>query len=97
MDNIITQDQIFKTFDLGLASALITDSFRLLRLEKNNPKKILFCFYSEQNIEQAVENYFSGDFQVDAQTYWNNIKSLKNRLYSSDYSCTAKRGGDTYA
>ncbi len=78
-----TTNQLFKTYDLGLASALITDSFKLLKLEKDNPKKILFCFQNELNIEQAVEDYFSCNFQVDAQTYWNNTKSLKNRIYSN--------------
>jgi len=91
-----TTNELFKTYDLGLASALITDTFKLLKLVKDNPKKILFCFQNDLGIEQAVEDYFSCNFQVDAQTYWNNIKSLKNRLYSSDYSSVAKRGGDTY-
>ena len=80
---IIKNIEPFKTFDLGLVSALLVNNFILLRLDKTNPKKVLFCFEYEEGIDQAVENYFSNNFQVDAQTYWNSIKSLKNRIYST--------------
>lgn len=83
MIRTINQNEAFSTFDLGLAAALLTENFRLTKLDKSNPKKVLFCFEHQEGIEQAVENYFSGNFQVDAQIYFNQIKSVKNRLFSN--------------
>lgn len=79
----INQNKLFSTFDLGLASALLTANYRLIKLDKSNPKKVLFSFQHEEGIKQAVENYFSSNFQVDAQIYFNQIKSVKNRLFSN--------------
>jgi len=73
----------FQTFDLGCAATLVTDNFRLVKLDKFNPKKVLFCFEHHEDINKAVENYFSGNFQVDALAFFNALKNLKNRLYST--------------
>ncbi len=78
-----TNQKQFSTFDLGLTGALLTHGFRLLSLNKTNPKKVSFNFEHEEGLDQAVEDYFSSNFQVDAQTYFNHIKSLKNRIYSN--------------
>lgn len=82
MNNKITQNKNFETFDLGCAAALVADKFKLVSLNKENPKKVLFCFQHEPDIYDAVEDYFSSNFKIDAQAYFNCIKSLKNRLYS---------------
>ena len=81
MTKIINQDT-FQSFDLGLVGALLTDGFKLVSLDKTNPKKVSFHFAHEDGIQEAAVDYFSNDFQVDAQTYFNHIKSLKNRIYS---------------
>ena len=71
----------FKNFDIALTGALLVAGYKLLDLDKSNPKKVQFIFASENGIDKAVHDYFSFNFPVDAQTYWNNIKMLKNRIY----------------
>jgi len=83
MTTIINQNKPFSTFDLGLVAALLTDGFRLLSLNKVNPKKVAFYFEYEEDLDQVVEDYFSSNLQVDAQTYFNHIKSTKNRIYTN--------------
>ncbi len=73
----------FLTFDLGLVAALISTGFQLQDLNKSNSKKVQFVFTESDDIKQAAEDYFSCNFQVDAQTYWNSVKALKSRMYSS--------------
>ena len=75
-------NKVFQTYDLGCAAGLLSEHFKLLKLDKTNIKRVLFRFEYESGIEQAVADYFSGNFQVDAQAYFNHIKSLKNRIYS---------------
>jgi len=75
-------NQEFSTFDLGLASVLITFGYQLLELEKSNPKKVRFIFKREKSIEQVINDYWDDKIQLPAQTLLNNQKMLKNRIYS---------------
>ena len=82
MNQPITQNQQFDTYDLGCAAALISENFKLKKIDKSNPKRALFCFTYEPDIYKAVNDYFSSNFQVDALQFFNSIKTLKNILYS---------------
>ena len=72
----------FSTYDLGLATVLITLGYKLLKLDKSNPKKIRFVFKRERNIEQVIEDYFDDKIKLPVLTLFNNQKNLKNRIYS---------------
>jgi len=72
----------FSTFDLGLATVLVTLNYELLRLDKSNPKKVSFIFKNDKDIEQVMTDYFNDKIKLPAQTLFNNQKNLKNRIYS---------------
>jgi hypothetical protein len=72
----------FSTFDLGCSAALISLGFELYSLNKENPHKVQFIFYRENDIENVVKDYWSDRLEVKARTFFNNIKMLKNRIYS---------------
>lgn len=72
----------FYTFDLGLATVLVTMRYELLDMDKSNPKKVRFEFKREKNIEKVMTDYFDDKIKLPAQTLFNNQKSLKNRIYS---------------
>jgi len=73
----------FSTFDLGLATTLTTLGYKLLELDKTNPKKVRFIFKEEKNIEQTMLKYWNNEITVPALFLFNNLKTLKNRLYSN--------------
>lgn len=73
----------FSTFDLGLATVLVTLNYELLELDRSNPKKVRFVFKRERNIEQVMADYFNDKIKLPALTLFNNQKNLKNRIYSS--------------
>lgn len=75
-------NQNFSTYDLGLATALITLGYKLLELDKTNPKKVRFIFKEEKNIEKVMIDYFNDEIKLPALTLFNNQKNLKNRIYS---------------
>ena len=77
-------DKVFSSYDMGLAAALITADFKLLTLDRENPRKVRFIFYWEANIEKAADNFWSDLLEQKSRSYWDNIKALKNRLYSND-------------
>jgi len=72
----------FSTYDLGCAAALISAGFNLQSLDAGNPRKVLFIFGSQAGIDATVQSYFSDSLQVNARTFFDNTKMLKNRIYS---------------
>lgn len=70
------------TFDLGAAASLATAGFELVSLDKSNPKKVRFIFRREARIENVVDDYWTDRLEVKARTFFDNLKMLKNRIYS---------------
>ena len=78
------QDNLqFLNYDIGLSSALTTLHYELLTLNRDNPRKIGFVFARTSELEQTAQEYFAGRLMLDARSFFENIKMLKNRIYSS--------------
>lgn len=77
-------DEIFATFDLACASAVITAGFKLLTLDRINPRKVRFIFRRETGIEKVADDFWSDRLEQKSRSFWDNIKNLKNRLYSDE-------------
>jgi len=78
-----TTQEIFQTYDMGCAAGLVSVGFELKSLDRSNPQKVLFCFKYEVDIEEAADDYFVDKLQINARTYFDNIKMLKNRIYTN--------------
>lgn len=76
--------EYWSSFDLGCSSALVSSGFKLVSLDKSNPKKVQFIFHREIGIEKIADDYFADRLNLKARGFFDNIKSIKNRLYSSD-------------
>ena len=76
------QTNYFYTFDLGCSAALISAGFKLVSLDKANPRKVQFIFRREVGIEKVVDDYWADRLEVKARTFFDNVKMLKNRIYS---------------
>ena len=72
----------FSTYDLGLATVLVTLDYKLIKLDKTNPKKIRFVFQEDKKIEQVMVDYWSDKIKLPALALFNNQKMLKNRIYT---------------
>lgn len=70
------------TFDLGAAASLVTAGFELVSLDKANPKKVQFIFVRKAGIDKVVDDYWTDHLQIRARAFFDNIKMLKNRIYS---------------
>lgn len=74
---------MFNTSDLGLASALVSVGVRLMDLDKSNLRRVEFVFEDTEEIKQLVDDYWANNLRVSPLTYFNSMKMLKNRIYSS--------------
>jgi hypothetical protein len=70
------------TYDLGCSSALVSCGFELVSLDKSNPRKVQFIFRREIGIEKVVDDYWADRLETKARTFFDNVKMLKNRIYS---------------
>lgn len=73
----------FYTHDLGCAAALMSLDFDLLSLERANPRKVQFRFRKAKTIDEMANEYFLGKLTIKARLMFDNIKTLKNMIYSS--------------
>ena len=75
-------NQQFLTFDLGLATCLVSLGYELWNFDKTNPKKVQFIFKRANGIDMVVNDYWQDDLRINARTLFDNQKMLKNRIYS---------------
>lgn len=76
-------DNYYYTSDLGLCAALVCVGFELIDLNRDNPRKVGFVFEKKVGLDEVVKDYFSGKLKVSARMLFDNIKAVKNRLYSN--------------
>ena len=78
----------FSTYDLGLATVLVTLDYKLIKLDKTNPKKIRFVFEEDAKIQKVMVDYWNDKIKLPALTLFNNQKMLKNRIYTdAEFLC----------
>ena len=80
-DKLEASDQ-FITYDIGLASALVTLGYELCNVDRTNPKKSQFIFRRDDLIDKMINKYWDNKLTLPARSLIDNQKMLKNRLYS---------------
>jgi len=76
------QSEQFLTYDIGLSATLLTLGYKLIDLEKSDVKKVQFIFLRDVGIDNAINNYWDGSLKIDARTLFDNLKRVKNQIYS---------------
>ena len=75
-------NNFFSSFDLGLATALITAGFSLVSLDRQNLRKAQFVFRRGEGLDEVVDAYWADTLEGKLRTYFDTLKMVKNRLYS---------------
>lgn len=78
----LDSNEQFITYDIGLASALVTLGYTLWDVDKSNPKKSQFIFRRDEHIDKMINQYWDDKLTLPARSLLDNQKMLKNRLYS---------------
>lgn len=77
-------DHFFSSHDIGLVAFLLSKKFELASLDKTFKNKVLFNLKKDDDIDEAINDYWNFKSSVDAQTYFNQLKRLKNQIFSSN-------------
>lgn len=75
--------KFFCSHDIGLVACLLCQKFELVGMDKTISRKVLFKIKANKDIDVAIKNYWDFKSSVDAQGYFNQIKRLKNQIFSS--------------
>ena len=76
-------ENYFKTSDLALATTLSLH-FPIVAIDHSNPRKVLFVFTRVSELNLMVEQFWRSGISVEPQTFTNQIKNLKTRIYSGE-------------
>jgi hypothetical protein len=77
-------ERFFYSHDIGLVGYLLCQNFELVGLDKAVRNKVLFILKRGEGIDTEVKKYWDFKSSVDAQSYFNQIKRLKNQIFSSE-------------
>ena len=74
----------FYSHDIGLVAYLLCQNYELVGLDKAVRSKVLFILKRGGGIDTEVKKYWDFKSSVDGQSYFNQIKRLKNQIFSSE-------------
>lgn len=77
-------ERFFYSHDIGLCGYLLCQNFELVGLDKAIKNKVLFRIKRTDEIDAEIKKYWDFKSSVDAQSYFNQIKRLKNQIFSSE-------------
>jgi hypothetical protein len=74
----------FQSHDLGLVAFLLCSGCEMEAMDKSKPNKVLFILKAQNDIDELAKSYWNFRSTVDAQSYFNQLKRLKNQIFSYD-------------
>ena len=74
-------DKVYETSDIYIATILLTLGYQLDSVNKENPKRVVFNFAEEDEIEQTVKDYKDRRLRPEPMQLFTNFRYLKNRIY----------------
>lgn len=77
------KEDTLRTKDLYEASAIYSIHGKFIGLEKDG-KQFWFVFENKNICEEIRNNYWQKQLSVDAKTYADAIRSLKDRIFNQD-------------
>jgi hypothetical protein len=79
-------ENYFYSHDIGLVAYLLAcqKKYELVSLDKAVRNKVLFILKRDAGIDAEIKKYWDFNSSVDAQSYFNQVKRLKNQIFSSE-------------
>ncbi len=72
----------FATSDFYSAVFLLTENYRLIHIDKADPRRFRFVFADGKDRAKLLEGFFNGQAKVEPRKFVAAIKELKSLMYS---------------
>lgn len=76
-------ENYYQTSDLSLATT-ISLFFPIDDINRSNPRKAIFIFQKTPELEKLIDQYFRNEIKISPQTYFNQLRVVKSRLYANE-------------
>lgn len=77
-------EHYYQTSDLSLATTLSLFA-PIEEIDRStNPRKALFIFRKTPELEKLIDQYFRNEIKISPQTYFNQLRVVKARLYANE-------------
>lgn len=77
----MSNSSIFSTDSFNLATYLLSESCRLISIDKADPKRALFIFEDSEKRKSLTEKFLSYQAQVEPNRFCSAQRNLKQILY----------------
>ncbi len=75
------EKETYETTDLSFAAYLISSGIELRRIERTNPRRVVFIFYSPP--DELLTTWRTGTATVNALACRNAYEDLKRRIFEA--------------
>ena len=77
-----TMENQFITSDFYTAVFLLAKEYKLVGINKSDPRRFRFIFEDQEGRAKLLEGFFNGKAKVEPRKFVNAIKELKSLMYS---------------
>lgn len=77
------QTNIFKTSDIKISAFLLCKDIPLLELDKENIRKIFFCFQNSNEVAKLLNVYWSDQATVNPRLLFEKLDYLKDLIHGN--------------
>jgi hypothetical protein len=74
-------DFFFKNSDLALATAISVLGVAIEAMQQTDSERMNFIFTKSDKLTDIVNRFWRGELLVEPQSYFNQLKVLKTRIY----------------
>ena len=71
----------FRTSDLALATAISVSGIAIEAMQQTEGQRQFFIFAKSAKLTDLVNEFWRGEMRVEPQAFFNQLKTLKTRLY----------------
>ncbi len=74
-------NKTFKTSDIKTSSFLLSVGVELLKVIKDEPQKVIFCFADSNEVKEYLNSYWQGKALVNPRTLFEKLNYLKDLIH----------------
>lgn len=78
MENAI---EYLKTADIKTSAYLLVKGIPLVSVQKDDPRKIIFCFVNEEKVRSLLNDFWSGKALVNPRALFEKLDYLKDLIH----------------
>jgi hypothetical protein len=80
----IASSKLYYTSDFGCCVGLVGSGFKIIELDRSDPRRVRFGFERTQKLLQAIDEYWGFGLLVPSRSYFEASKRVKAMIYGDE-------------